>query len=262
MHNIRNALSPVAVTLWKLSETAAVPPPPHLETALAELKSGESAPEREKKLLEYLEVTVAKLFSERRHLAEDLKTIADQNRHIEQILQDHTALSMGIRQVEPITLSKAVEESARLLPARGNANIEVAIGPELAALPPVLGNPIVLTQILGNLIINASEAIGETGRGTGRIQIHGALDSDGGRPVVRLTVSDDGVGIDKANLVNLFERGFSTKRNKTGGLGLHWSANSVASMAGRMYAESKGPGQGAQIHVLLPTAAEVTSAAA
>jgi hypothetical protein len=33
-------------------------------------------------------------------------------------------------------------------------------------------------------------------------------------------------------------------------------------MAGRMYAESDGPGKGARIHVLLPTAAEVTSAAA
>jgi sensor domain CHASE-containing protein len=262
MHNIRNALSPVAVTLWKLSETAAVPPPPHLQTAFTEIKSGQAEPDRQRKLLDYVEATVAKVFSERQHLATDLKTIADQNRHIEQILQDHTALSMGIRQVEPVALAKTIEESVRLLPARGTANIEVVVSPALATLPPVQGNPIVLTQILGNLFINASEAIGETGRGSGRIQIDGALDTDEGRPMVRLTVSDDGACIDKANLANMFERGFSTKRNKTGGLGLHWSANSVASMAGRMYAESDGPGKGARIHVLLPTAAEVTSAAA
>src|SRR5262249_16836025 len=152
--------------------------------------------------------------------------------------------------------------SARLLPARSGANIKVTFGPALASLPPILGNPIVLAQILGNLIINAAEAIGETGRGSGHIQIDGKLDQDGDRTVVRMTVSDDGAGMDKANLTNLFERGFSTKRNKTGGLGLHWSANSVAAMAGRMYAESNGPGTGAQIHVLLPIVSEVTSVAA
>jgi sensor domain CHASE-containing protein len=262
MHNIRNALSPVAVTLWKLSETASEPPPAHVETAFAELKIGTPSPERRGKLIEYLEGTVVKLFSERRQLAADLKAIGDQNRHIEQILQDHTALSLGIRQAEPVNLSKVAEESARLIPARGGSGIEVAFGSELASLPPVFGNPIVLAQILGNLIINASEAIGETGRGSGHIRIDGALDKDGDRPMVRMTVSDDGAGIDKANLTNVFERGFSTKRNKTGGLGLHWSANSVAAMAGRMYAESDGPGQGAQIHVLLPTVPETTSAAA
>ena len=262
MHNIRNALSPVAVTLWKLSETASEPPPAHLETALGELKSADTVPERRGKLLEYLEATFDKLFAERRYLAQDLKAIGDQNRHIEQILQDHTALSMGIRQAEPVILSKVVEESARLLPARGGSKVEVSFGPGLSSLPPVLGNPIVLAQILGNLIINAYEAIDVTGRGFGRIRIDGTLDNDDERPMVRMTVSDDGVGIDKANLTNVFERGFSTKRNKSGGLGLHWSANSVAAMAGRMYAESNGPGTGAHIHVLLPTASEVTSVAA
>jgi sensor domain CHASE-containing protein len=262
MHNIRNALSPVAVTLWKLSETASEPPPVHLETALVELKSEAPTPERRGKLLEYLETAIRKLFAERRHLAEDLRKIGDQNRHIEQILQDHTALSMGVRQAEPVVLSKVIEESARLLPARGNADIEVTFGPGLASLPPVLGNPIVLAQILGNLIINASEAISEAGRGTGRITIDGALDDGGDRTMVRMTVSDDGAGIDKANLTNVFERGFSTNRDKTGGLGLHWSANSVAAMAGRMYAESDGPGKGARIHVLLPTATQALGVAA
>lgn len=262
MHNIRNALSPVAVTLWKLSETASEPPPVHLQTALDELKSDNAAPDRRSKLLEYVEAAFSKLFAERQRLAQDLKVIGDQNRHIEQILLDHTALSMGIRQVEAVNLAKVVEESARLLPARGSSKIDISFSPGLASLPPVLGNPIVLAQILGNLIINAFEAIDGTGRGAGRIRIEGELDNDESRPMVRMTVIDDGVGIDKANLTHVFERGFSTKRNKTGGLGLHWSANSVAAMAGRMYAESNGPGTGAHIHVLLPTASEVRSAAA
>ena len=60
---------------------------------------------------------------------------------------------------------------------------------------------------------------------------------------------------------NLFERGFSTKKEQTGGLGLHWCANSVAALAGRMSAESAGPGAGAAFHVLLPVAPPAREAA-
>jgi C4-dicarboxylate-specific signal transduction histidine kinase len=38
------------------------------------------------------------------------------------------------------------------------------------------------------------------------------------------------------------------------GLGLHWCANSLAGMGGRIVAESAGAGRGAQFHVLLPAA--------
>jgi two-component system, NtrC family, sensor kinase len=63
-------------------------------------------------------------------------------------------------------------------------------------------------------------------------------------------------------LLNLFGRGFSTKKGKTGGIGLHWSANSVAAMGGRMSAESDGPGRGACFHVVLPVATKVEDIAA
>ena len=65
----------------------------------------------------------------------------------------------------------------------------------------------------------AVDAIEATGRSTGRIVIESSIDAINGRQMVHLVVRDDGMGISAEVLGNLFERGFSTKKEQTGGLG-------------------------------------------
>jgi signal transduction histidine kinase len=72
--------------------------------------------------------------------------------------------------------------------------------------------------------------------------------------MVRLIVSDTGCGFDENFGKKIFQRGFSSKQDHLSGLGLHWCANAVVGMGGRILAESRGPGQGAEFHVLLPAA--------
>jgi hypothetical protein len=138
------------------------------------------------------------------------------------------------------------------LPANGSAIVDVRVAETVNQMPAVHGHPIVIAQILGNLMVNAAEAIQETGRVSGRIDIEAGLGLENGRECVHLTVKDNGNGIDPDVLKNLFGRGFSTKKAKTGGIGLHWSANSIATMGGRMYADSKGIGRGASFHLIMP----------
>ena len=262
IHNIRNALSPTVVTIAHLSDKAAKPLAAHLDAALADLKSADTPTERREMLIEYVEAAIREMEERGRDIAGALRTVADQNRHIEQILQDHTALSMGARQLEPVNVAAAVQDAARLVPALDSTAIDICIGQEIDRMPAILGSPIVVTQILGNLLVNAAEAIRETGHGKGCIDIDASLDQDNGRACVHLTVSDNGAGIDPSLLPNIFGRGFSTKKTKTGGIGLHWSANSVAAMGGRMYADSDGPGRGARFHVILPTVVKAEEIAA
>jgi C4-dicarboxylate-specific signal transduction histidine kinase len=169
---------------------------------------------------------------------------------------------MGARQLEPVNVASAVHDAARLVPAQDSTAIDIRVGPQIERMPAILGSSIVVTQILGNLLVNAAEAIRETGQGKGCIDIDASLERENGRECVHLSVSDNGAGIDPSLLPNLFGRGFSTKTTKSGGIGLHWSANSVAAMGGRMYAESNGSGQGATFHIILPTVTEAEEAAA
>ena len=259
IHNVRNALAPVVVTVSHLSEVAVMPPATHLDAAFKDLRTDTTPPERRAMLVEYVEAAMKAMLERGQRFAEDLRIVADQNRHIEQILQDHSALSMDKRRFEPVKLSQVITEATRLLPANGSAIVEVRVAPNVEGMPAVHGHPIMIAQILGNLMVNAAEAIQETGRVSGRIDIDGTLEIENGRECVHLCVKDNGNGIDPDVLSNLFGRGFSTKKAKTGGIGLHWSANSIATMGGRMFAESKGTGRGAAFHLILPVS--VTPAA-
>jgi sensor histidine kinase regulating citrate/malate metabolism len=72
---------------------------------------------------------------------------------------------------------------------------------------------------------------------------------------VHLLIADNGEGFDESRKAQLFRRGYSTREHKRGGLGLHWCANSVSAMGGRIALDSKGPGSGATAHLHLPAAA-------
>jgi sensor histidine kinase regulating citrate/malate metabolism len=74
------------------------------------------------------------------------------------------------------------------------------------------------------------------------------------REQLQLVCEDDGVGIAEPNLARVFDKGFSTKSRETNhGIGLHWCANSIGALGGRIWATSGGSGCGASIHLIVPT---------
>lgn len=126
-----------------------------------------------------------------------------------------------------------------------------------------------LEQLIINLLINARDAVSQEG-GTVRLSL--ADDevlveraASVGRVTagswVRLSVIDDGVGIDPALLPNLFEPFFTTKGDKGTGLGLATVAAAVRDLHGAVDVYST-PGHGTRFDVWFPaciTAAPLAS---
>jgi signal transduction histidine kinase len=109
--------------------------------------------------------------------------------------------------------------------------------------------------VLQNLIINAADAVDESRRDKGVLQITAAIETDDDAQRLHLRCTDNGIGIAPENLPRIFEKGFSTKsRAANYGIGLHWCANAIASLGGRIWASSQGLGHGASLHVVLPIA--------
>jgi PAS domain S-box-containing protein len=98
-------------------------------------------------------------------------------------------------------------------------------------LPPVSGNKGKLQQVILNLLINARDALGESGNITVV-----SLEHDG-RAVVEVT--DDGSGIAEEDLPRIFDPFFSTKgRGKGTGLGLSICYGIVQEHNGEIHVES------------------------
>jgi CheY-like chemotaxis protein len=120
-------------------------------------------------------------------------------------------------------------------------------------------DPSQLDQILANLCVNARDAVTEAGRiviSTENVLFEekDCRDSAERRPgeFVRLSVSDNGSGMDQSALANLFEPFFTTKEvGKGTGLGLATVYGIVKQNEGFIHVDSE-PGRGTTFQVFLP----------
>jgi signal transduction histidine kinase len=106
-------------------------------------------------------------------------------------------------------------------------------------------------QILSNLLSNAKHALCASSRPDKQLWLSTARVE--GR--VRLTVRDNGKGIDPQHLPLVFGRGFTTKPDGNG-FGLHLSANWARELGGTLTCSSDGLGHGASFTLELPAPSE------
>ena len=107
-----------------------------------------------------------------------------------------------------------------------------------------------MSQALGNVVGNALNCT-EAG---GNIAIGAGLESDG---TLVISVTDDGIGIDSADLPHVFERFYRTDRSRSrgiGGTGLGLAITRAIAEAhgGTIAVASEGPGEGVTVSIRLP----------
>jgi len=162
--------------------------------------------------------------------------------------------------VQPVNLSRMVREMAALL--RGSVPSTIALDLDLQEeIPPVEADAGQMQQIVMNLVLNASEAIGnQPGRitlQTNARNVDAAMIGQSGLEIspgnyVCLEVNDTGSGMDEATRSRIFEPFFTTKFAGRG-LGLAAVHGIVRSHKGAVLVYSN-PGSGSRFTVLLPAA--------
>ncbi len=162
--------------------------------------------------------------------------------------------------IERVELSGLVEEMSRLLETtiskKAILNLHLERG-----LPPIQADPSQIRQIVMNLIVNASEAIGDRSGvvtvsvGATRCdeeylrktEVHDNLAPG---PYVYLEVADTGCGMDAGTRSRIFEPFFSTKFTGRG-LGLAAALGIVRAHKGTLKVDSE-PGEGTTFKILFP----------
>lgn len=144
---------------------------------------------------------------------------------------------------------------------RGSIPATIAIRERIPALDRViLANPTQLHQVVMNLCTNAFHAMEERG---GEMMLSLELvrkkmkEEPREREYVKISVADNGSGIDPTILSRIFEPYYTTKPSGKGtGMGLAVVHGIVENHEGSIEVESK-PGQGTTFHVFFPVASGV-----
>ncbi len=253
MHNIRNAMTPLFNGLERLAISFDATSNLRIEDAVEQLSDPDCPADRRDKLLQYVKASFDHIESVGQNAGEDLNIASKQAGQVQAILADQERHANVAPVFEVLDLDDVVDEAANVLPESKEADLQVNFAAEVGEIQ-VRAHRVGLLQVMGNLILNAYESIQRSQSGSGEIRIVASSETVDEQAMVRLTIRDTGCGFDDNIRQKIFQRGYTSKQGHMTGLGLHWCANALAGMGGRIRAESTGFGHGAEFHVLLPSA--------
>jgi PAS domain S-box-containing protein len=195
-------------------------------------------------------------------MADDARKMIDrqlaQMAHLLEDLLDVSRVTRGVLEIrrEQLDVREIIESAAASMkPLAEAAHQELAISLPVEPLA-VSGDAVRLTQILGNLLHNATKYTPARGHIT-------VTASSEGQEVI-ITVKDDGIGIASEALPTIFDLFVQLEAPGTrsaGGLGIGLSlARDLAKLhGGRIEAHSVGPGLGSEFVVRLPRVKEAAA---
>ena len=146
------------------------------------------------------------------------------------ILRNLSSFSKGSSTRAPVDMTKVIRETLTLV-SHDLKNNTIAVSDQCSPCTPVHGSSAELEQVILNLVINATHAMG----GGGTLEI-GCKDADS---CVQVWVKDTGTGIPSEALPRIFEFAFTTKGDKGSGLGLSISKDIVEKHQGSISVETE-----------------------
>jgi sensor domain CHASE-containing protein len=253
LHNLGNAMTPLGVRLTKLGERLRDAPAADVELAATELAREQPGSERYRDLQEFLRLGCLELGAVLKDAQADVMVIQRQTTVVQTALCELMRSTRNEHVLESVRLPDLVSQTLEIVPDACRQRLIVEADDSLRRVGVVNVARTVLRLVLQNLIINAADAVREAGRDQGIFRVAAEIVRDSERDQLHLHCEDNGVGIARSNLERVFDQGFSTKSRDTNyGIGLHWCANAISALGGRIWAVSDGPGRGASMHLMVP----------
>ena len=253
LHNIGNAMTPLSVSVATLEERLRAAPAGEVAMVIGEIEAAPTDSGRRADLEQFLRLVSRELAATVSQAADDVASITRQAQVIQAALAQQLQASRGGPVVETVDLTGLIEQSLDMIPPSLLQRLSIDVDGSLAATGALPLPRITLQQVFQNIVQNAAEAVREPGQARGRLSVACSVEvAPDGVEWLHVRFDDDGLGIRSADMPRIFDKGFSTKSRDTNhGIGLHWCANALNALGGRLEAAS-GPEGGATFTVQLP----------
>ena len=253
LHNVGNVLNSVNVSASCVSDGVRHSKVTSLTRAAAMLREHEqdlpgffSRDPRGAKLPEFLEQLALRLAGEQAFALTELGNLQKNIDHIKDIVAMQQSYGKVSGFSEKLDLAELINDTLRMS-AESLKRHRVEVVREFEPMPRVTVDKHKVLQILINLVRNAKHACDASERPDRVLTVR--LFNDNGS--VKVSVTDNGVGIPPENLVRIFNHGFTTKPEGHG-FGLNIGALAAQEMGGSLNVHSDGLGHGATFTLALP----------
>jgi len=199
-----------------------------------------------RQLPSYLEKLADHLISEQGVALGELAQLQKSIEHIRDLVTMQQSCAKRFGTAETLKVADLVGDALRMN-ANALARHEVHVTTECDDELTVTAEKHKVLQILVNLLRNAKQACETSGHAEKKLTIR----ASNGQDRVRISVTDNGVGISEENLRRIFARGFTTKKDGHG-FGLHSGQQAAKEMGGALLVHSDGLGSGATFTLELP----------
>ena len=217
-----------------------------LQDHVADLGAFVTADPRGKHLPVYLMQLSEQLAGEQQLTLEELESLRKNIDHIKDIVTMQQSYSKLVGVPEKIVVTTLADDALRMNVGAFSRH-GVSLKCEFDDVPEIVVEKHKVLQILVNLLRNAKYACDASDRKDKQVVMRIANRANG----VRIAVSDNGIGIQPEHMTQIFDHGFTTKKDGHG-FGLHSGALAAREMGGGLCVESAGRGHGATFTLDLP----------
>lgn len=251
MHNVNNVLTSINIASSLVTESVRHSKAANLGKVVALFREHQgdlgqflTQDPKGQQAFGYLGALSDHLIKEQEALIGELAQIQQGTKHIEEIVraQQNFAKLSGL--VETLKVTDVIGDALKMS-VTGKNGLQVV--KEIPEDMTVTVEKHKVLQILVNLMRNAKQACDASPAKVKTLTIRATNGGD----FVHLAVSDNGVGIDPANMNRMFSHGFTTKKDGHG-FGLHSSAAAAKELGGALRVNSDGLGKGATFTLDLP----------
>lgn len=254
LHNVGNVLNSINVTSTKIREDLNESKIHLLNKAVGLMERNAqdfvsffTKNPKGKMLPEFLMDVDKQLSKEHQSVQKNVNMLQDNIDHIKEIINTQQSFAKVGGVSQAVSLNVLIEDAIRINISGLNRH-HLKLVREFDEFPEMLLDKTKVVQILVNLISNAKYAVTRNDLNDRVLIIKTVKNIDG---FVEIRVEDNGVGIPKENLTNIFQHGFTTKE-KGHGFGLHTSALAAKELGGALTVHSDGPGCGSTFSLTIP----------
>ena len=253
LHNVGNVLNSVNVSGSLIADKLRNSKVSNLVKAVEMMRAQEDGladflvnDPKGKQLPGYLSSLAAHMAQEQEEILREVGSLVENIIHIKEIVAMQQSYATASGFVELLQVGDLVEDAIRMNNVSINRH-HIKVVRDFVEVPPIMTEKHKVLQILVNLIRNAKHACDDSGRDDKQITLRVAHAAER----IRISVTDNGIGIPAENLTRIFNHGFTTRKHGHG-FGLHSGANAAQELGGSLVAFSEGTGQGATFTLELP----------